>query len=114
MFAELAGLERLRLDGSRLTQLDMRGLSLDLRGVDLHANPWQCDCRLRPLRRWLLLYKVPPSVTPRCDSPPRLAGRALSDAVERQLACQPNVMPSSMFLEVAEDQNVSLSCRARA
>ncbi|XP_037071191.1 leucine-rich repeat and fibronectin type-III domain-containing protein 4-like [Pollicipes pollicipes] len=114
VFAALGRLEWLRLDGNRLTQLDAEGLSLDLHGVDLHDNPWQCDCHLRSLRRWLVLYRVPPAVAPQCAAPPRLAGRVIRDAAERQLACLPDVSPPSMELKVPEDHNVTLNCRVRA
>ena len=114
VFAELASLQWLRLDGNRLTTLQPDGLSLGLHGVDLHANRWRCDCRLRPLRRWLVLYKVPPAVVPLCTEPPRLAGRPLRDTEPLQLACLPELTPSEQLIEVAEHQNVTLSCRVRA
>ncbi|XP_043220893.1 leucine-rich repeat-containing protein 24-like [Amphibalanus amphitrite] len=113
-FAALTKLQWLRLDGNRLATMQPDGLSLGLHGVDLHANPWRCDCRLRPLRRWLVLYKVPPAVVPRCSEPPRLAGRPLRDTEPPELACLPEVTTDQWLIEVAEHQNVTLNCRVHA
>ena len=60
---DLRALEWIRLDGNRIAHLSpahfaLSGMSnppaFGLHGLDLHGNPWNCTCSLRPLRETVL------------------------------------------------------------
>ncbi len=116
-FDGLLHLQWLRLDSNRLTHLTpapLRRLS-SLHGVDLHANPFNCTCRLRALRQWMLGANVP-SVTssmPTCATPVRLAGRAWDSTLSvDQFACMPKIHISAMESANLEGGDNSLYCKA--
>ncbi|XP_049789176.1 uncharacterized protein LOC126194873 isoform X2 [Schistocerca nitens] len=114
-FSGLDNLEWLKLDGNRLNNI--RGtdtLPSTLHEIYLHQNPWQCDCRLTDLRAWLVTYKVPHTEEPKCTSPVRLKGELIKTLDLNDLACLPDVSPTTLYLEIAEGKNVSLLCRVSA
>ncbi|XP_046389197.1 uncharacterized protein LOC124158067 [Ischnura elegans] len=120
-FSGLDSLEWLKLDGNRLRTIGGGSgagasaiLPASLHGVDLHHNPWHCDCRLLGLRSWLLRYNIPHSIEPRCNTPARLATKPVKSLPPHDLACLPDVSPTAMFLEIAEGRNASLLCRVSA
>ncbi|XP_071445259.1 uncharacterized protein kek2 [Hetaerina americana] len=124
-FSGLDSLEWLKLDGNRLRTIGGGAgggssaeasaiLPASLHGVDLHHNPWHCDCRLLGLRSWLLRYNIPHSIEPRCNTPVRLATKPVKSLPPHDLACLPDVSPTAMFLEIAEGRNASLLCRVSA
>ncbi|KAJ9590918.1 hypothetical protein L9F63_016048 [Diploptera punctata] len=114
-FSGLAKLEWLKLDNNRLNNI--RGthiLPVSLRGIDLYKNPWQCDCRLLEFRTWLDNYNVPQTIDPTCDTPHRLRNIAIKSLELGDLACLPDVTPTTLYLEIAEGRNVSLLCKVSA
>ena len=46
--------------------------SLNFQGIEVHNNPWQCDCQLQEFTRWVHLTAVPRVAEPRCQQPLRL------------------------------------------
>ena len=52
--------ESIILDNNRLTSLTPEVFVplLSLKKVQLHSNPWKCDCKLKNFRDWLLSKKV--------------------------------------------------------
>lgn len=114
-FQGLDKLEWLKLDNNQLTTVpETMLLPKVLHGVDLHNNPWQCDCRLQHLRSWLVKYNVPSSIEPKCSSPPRLETRIIKHVYPEDFACAPEVRPTSLFLDVQEGKNVSFACHVVA
>lgn len=114
-FDGLESLEWLKLDKNRI--MNIRGSNIlpeKLNGISLHNNPWQCDCKLLDFRDWMVKYKVPQTVDPKCNSPVRLRGRLISNLEATDLACLPDVTPTTLYLEIAEGKNVSLLCRVSA
>ncbi|XP_044732318.1 uncharacterized protein LOC123295152 [Chrysoperla carnea] len=114
-FTGLNNLEWLKLNGNRLTHI--RGteiLPVSLHGIDLHHNRWICDCRLLDLHNWLLNFKIPHAVEPTCTRPPRLAGRVIKSVNLEDLACLPDISPTTLYLEIGEGKNVSLLCKVSA
>lgn len=115
-FYGLDNLEWLRLDGNRISAL--RGnhiLPQSLHGINLHGNRWNCDCNLLDLHAWLINYNVPQQVeNPKCASPPRLAGEAIKFLKNEDLACVPDITPTSLYLEITEGRNISLLCKVTA
>ncbi|XP_065158487.1 uncharacterized protein [Atheta coriaria] len=114
-FDGLQSLERLRLDSNQLTTIDGAStLSKHLQEVDLQGNQWQCDCRMVEMRSWLEGYELPTSVAPMCAGPPRLAKRPVKSIPRAELACLPDVTPTTFYLEIAEGKNISLRCQISA
>ncbi|NXJ71534.1 TPBGL protein, partial [Rostratula benghalensis] len=89
------GLEELDLRNNslqRLTAAELRGLEAPgWRGLrlTLGANPFSCDCALRPLLAWLraTAARVPDARSLRCAGPPALRGTALLRLRPEGLAC---------------------------
>ncbi|PSN41397.1 hypothetical protein C0J52_25740 [Blattella germanica] len=114
-FTGLPKLEWLKLDSNRLNNI--RGTHIlpeSLRGIDLYKNPWQCDCRLLEFRSWLINSNVPQTIEPICDNPHRLKNIPVKSLELGDLACLPDVTPTTLYLEIAEGRNVSLLCKVSA
>ncbi|XP_014483101.1 PREDICTED: leucine-rich repeat-containing protein 24-like [Dinoponera quadriceps] len=112
-FEGLQSLEWLRLNGNRLGHVPDHTLPFggNLRGLTLHNNPWQCDCRLRVMQAWLKesAAAAPQQSEPVCDSPARLRGRQIKALKINELACLPRIDIQD-HLEVYEGGNVTLRC----
>lgn len=111
-FEGLEKIEWLKLDYNKVKFVTGENiLPKHLHGVDLHHNPWQCDCKLVDLRLWLDESRVPNIVEPTCASPVRFQGAQIRTIDIPELACMPDVRPTPIFLEIAEGQNASLLCQ---
>lgn len=114
-FAGLDRIEWIKLEGNLLSTI--RGASTlpnNLHGLDLHNNPWICDCWLLELRGWLISSRVPMAIDIQCIAPERLKGKDVKTLDPKELACLPDVAPTTLYLEIAEGKNVSLLCRVSA
>lgn len=111
----LPALEFLLLDNNRLTTLPAQAVSPLPRLSTLHlqGNPWQCDCRLSSLRRWMRTRNIPLGEPPRCAGPPRLESASWDELSLEQFACPPQVHADSL-VSVQEGRNATLVCRVRA
>lgn len=95
-FEPLRLLEKLKLAFNRLTELRPRlvdSLS-NLHELTVHNNPWNCDCRLRKLRKWLVEKNVPYEVSPVCAKPKRIENRTFDEMGEQEFACIPEILPN--------------------
>ncbi|KAF2366955.1 Immunoglobulin I-set [Trinorchestia longiramus] len=114
-FQGLDKLEWLKLDDNQLTSVpETMLLPKMLHGVDLHNNPWHCDCKLQHLRSWLVKYNVPSSIEPKCSTPQRLESQVIKHVLPEDFACPPEIRPTSLFLDVLEGKNVSFACHVVA
>ncbi|KAK4886546.1 hypothetical protein RN001_002817 [Aquatica leii] len=114
-FDSLNSLERLYLDGNKLTAIKgSRTLPHSLRGINLQNNPWECDCHIADLHTWLMDINLSNSMSPTCQSPSRLLGRAIRSIPNSELACLPDISPTTFYLEISEGKNVSLLCNVNA
>lgn len=94
-FEPLSMLEKLKLAYNSLTELRPRlvdSLS-NLHELTVHNNPWNCDCRLRKLRKWLVEQNVPYQVSPMCAEPKRIQNRTFDEMGEQEFACTPEILP---------------------
>lgn len=115
-FRGMDNLEWLRLDGNRIGSISGRNvLPTSLHGINLYGNAWNCDCNLMEFHRWLLTYQTPQQIDdPKCSGPERLSGRTIKWLRPAELACVPDIRPTTLHLEVAEGQNTSLRCQISA
>ncbi|KAF5308821.1 hypothetical protein FQR65_LT00521 [Abscondita terminalis] len=114
-FDSLNSLERLHLDGNKLTSIKgNRILPHSLRGIELQNNPWECDCHIVDLHTWLMDINLPNSMSPTCQGPSRLSGRAIRSIPSTELACLPDISPTTFYLEISEGKNLSLLCNVNS
>jgi Leucine-rich repeat (LRR) protein len=115
-FIGMDNLEWLKLDGNRIRTI--RGshiLPESLNGISLHGNRWSCDCRLMDIYGWLTTYSsIPQSEDPKCFEPQKLQGHTIKSLQIDELACLPEITPTTIYLEIAEGRNISLLCKITA
>lgn len=110
-------LESLKLNGNRLTELRPRTIETlrRLHGVELHDNPWLCDCRLRAAKEWLTDNNIPYPVAPVCSGgPERVIDKTFAELHVDDFACKPEILPISRYIEATTGENASIVCRAGA
>ncbi|XP_054743574.1 uncharacterized protein LOC129248154 [Anastrepha obliqua] len=114
-FIGMDNLEWLRLDGNRIGFIQgPHILPKSLHGISLQSNRWMCDCRLLDVHAWLNNYVTPKVEEPKCVEPPRLKGQTIKSLKKEELACLPEVTPSSTYTEISEGRNMSIVCVVRA
>lgn len=108
-----SSLEWLRLDKNQLRDLKPSTVVslMKLHGVQLNDNPWNCSCKLRPLREWMERRKVPYGDPPVCKSPTRLARMSWDKLELDDFACEPHPVPVTPVVVVTEGDNATVSCR---
>ncbi|XP_060849746.1 leucine-rich repeat-containing protein 24-like [Rhopalosiphum padi] len=115
-FDGLHSIEWLRLDYNQIVRIEAAGgavvLPLSLHGIEMHHNPWSCDCRLRDVHRWLNNNSAPHTVEPTCHGPDRLRGTVIRKLATEELACAPVATAASPeYVETDAGKNVTLACR---
>lgn len=117
-FDGLQSLEWLRLDHNQIVRMESTGggggavLPLSLHGIEMHHNPWTCDCRLRNIYRWLNNNSAPHTVEPTCHQPDRLRGTTIRKLAAEELACAPAAATASpAYVLTDAGKNVTLACR---
>ncbi|XP_050422264.1 uncharacterized protein LOC126834411 isoform X2 [Adelges cooleyi] len=106
-------LEWLKLDNNQLRDVKPSTLvSLaKLHGVQLNENPWNCSCKLRPIREWMVKRNVPFGAPPVCKSPARLSRISWDKLELDDFACEPHANPVMSVVQVTEGDNATVSCR---
>lgn len=109
-FRDLEQLQHLRLDHNHISSFPTNlVVSLHrLQGIELHGNPWECDCRLRRLHIWLSVVSHPTS--PICASPPRLEGKSFKDIDLDSFACPPQVLVTGKKAQGKAGGNITAWC----
>ncbi len=76
---------------------------MTVKGVSLNGNRWRCDCHLVGLRDFLRNRSVAVEQEPPiCSSPDRISGQRIADLADAELACAPQVSPTSSFEETIQ------------
>ncbi|XP_022904395.2 leucine-rich repeat-containing protein 24-like [Onthophagus taurus] len=114
-FEGLPKIEWLKLDHNKIRFItDKRILPKTLRGIELQGNPWFCDCNLLEFHSWIVDFKIPSAEEPLCYKPSKYSGKSVRSLVQNDLACLPEIGPTSFFLEVDEGKNISLLCQIKS
>uniref|UniRef100_A0A1A9V871 Ig-like domain-containing protein n=1 Tax=Glossina austeni TaxID=7395 RepID=A0A1A9V871_GLOAU len=116
-FEGLHGLTLLRLNGNKLSELVPKTIETlsRLHGIELHDNPWMCDCRLRDAKLWLMEKNIPYPVAPACaGGPERVIDQTFNELSVNDFACKPEMLPVGHYVETTMGENASMSCRAKA
>lgn len=116
-FSGLTKLQFLKLDTNRLSTLSVSVL-LDLPPLyllDLHKNPWNCDCELRAAREWMIKHNVPQSVPPTCAAPDKMSG-IMWNTIQTldEFACAPQIITRDTDVTAFTGLNASFSCTIMA
>ncbi|VVC90157.1 uncharacterized protein LOC126978094 [Leptidea sinapis] len=112
-FLNVPKLNILRLDGNKLEHLKVDALNAltSLSNLDVHDNPWRCDCYLQPFRNWVIsknLYTSPIS----CSEPAKVHGKLWKELDSSDFACRPSIVyPSVKSTIRSADNNITLSCQ---
>uniref|UniRef100_A0A336LZT5 CSON009325 protein n=1 Tax=Culicoides sonorensis TaxID=179676 RepID=A0A336LZT5_CULSO len=114
-FEGLEALHTLKLNGNKLS--DLRAKTIEtlakLRGIELHDNPWVCDCRLRAAKIWLTDNNIPFTVSPVCaGGPERVIHHNFVELDVDEFACKPEMGVMSRIVEASAGENASITCRA--
>ncbi|XP_063831819.1 uncharacterized protein LOC135081030 [Ostrinia nubilalis] len=112
-FVNLPQLKILRFDGNNLSHMKPETLMAlrNLSGLDLHNNPWRCDCNLQTFRDWVIshnLYTPPTS----CAEPATVREKLWNELDSSNFACRPTILePLPDSTVKSYDENVTLTCK---
>lgn len=112
-FVNLPQLKILRVDGNNISHMKPETLmSLrNLSGLDLHNNPWRCDCNLQNFRNWAISHNLytPPTA---CADPPAVRDKLWSELDSVNFACRPTILePLPDATVKSYEENVTLTCK---
>ncbi|XP_047538929.1 uncharacterized protein LOC125072362 [Vanessa atalanta] len=112
-FVNLPQLKILRIDGNSLSHMKPETLMAlrNLSGLDLHNNPWRCDCNLQTFRDWVIshnLYTPPTS----CAEPASIRSKLWNELDSSNFACRPTILePLPDATIKSYEENVTLICK---
>lgn len=109
-------LESLKINGNKLTELRPQTVETlnRLHGVDLHDNPWHCDCRLKAVKEWLTNNNIPNPIPPVCSGPERIVHKTFAELQTDEFACKPEILQVSRYIEATAGDNATIVCRANS
>ncbi|XP_058806263.1 leucine-rich repeat-containing protein 24-like [Phymastichus coffea] len=115
-FQGLEMLETLTIDHNRIQTLQLGTFEplKKLRSIELHENPWICDCQLREVKSWLVNQNLPTTISPVCQQPARLANRTFAELSIDDFACPPVMLLASRYAEATIGENASIVCTVTA
>lgn len=116
-FNGLELLQSLKINGNKLQGLEEHTIKTlsGLHGIQLHDNPWFCDCRMRIAKLWLTEKNIPLTVSPVCSAgPDSTIGRKFTDLNVDDFACKPEMLPVTRHIKVFSSHNATVKCKAYA
>ncbi|XKL63146.1 hypothetical protein PGB90_005510 [Kerria lacca] len=118
-FEGIEFLELLRLNGNKLSEVKLETVDAlsGLHNIELHDNPWYCDCSLRTLKIWLTEKKIPYSIEPICSGgPTRILNKSFNQLHADDFACKPEmkIKPDSRYIESASGDNATIICKVES
>ncbi|XP_054004514.1 leucine-rich repeat-containing protein 4C-like [Hylaeus anthracinus] len=115
-FRGLELLESLKLNNNQLSTLHPGTFEPlnKLTSIELHENPWICDCHLREMKMWLVKHNLPTLIAPQCHGPKQLLNRTFTDLGIDDFACRPILLIASRYAEATIGENASIVCRVSA
>ncbi|XP_054262871.1 leucine-rich repeat-containing protein 24 [Macrosteles quadrilineatus] len=116
-FEGVEQLENLRLNGNKLRELRPKTVERlsRLHGVEMHDNPWVCDCNLREAKMWLIEKNIPYPISPTCiGGPDRVLGRSFNELDIEDFACKPEIRLDSRYVEATKGDNATIVCKVES
>lgn len=116
-FENLDTLQLLKLNGNKLSELRARTFEPfgKLHRVELHDNPWLCDCRMRSTKVFLVEHKIASPIPPTCSGgPERVIDKSFYELSVDDFACRPEMLPVRRHVGAVSGENATLHCRAGA
>lgn len=112
-FVNLPQLKILRFDGNNLNHMKPETLMAlrNLSGLDLHNNPWKCDCNLQTFRDWVISHNLytPPTA---CAEPATVRDKLWNELDSSNFACRPTILePLPDSTVKSFEENVTLNCK---
>lgn len=114
-FRDIRFLKSIKLNNNRLTTIAYNVLSdiPPLYTIALEHNPWNCDCELRPLHRWIsdnnMLLEPP-----QCKTPAKYENKDWSKMFIDELACVPILLPTEIENSGQIGGNATFKCRIKS
>ncbi|XP_031843582.1 leucine-rich repeat, immunoglobulin-like domain and transmembrane domain-containing protein 2 [Nomia melanderi] len=109
-------LESLKLNNNQLSTL-YKGTFEPLNkltSIELHDNPWICNCSLREMKMWLVKHNLPTLQAPLCHGPKQLLNHTFTDLGIDDFACRPILMMASRYAEATIGENATIVCLVSA
>jgi len=105
--------ESVSIDGNRLRNIrEETFLNLqNLKHLQLHNNPWLCDCRLKNFRDFVVARQLSSNSRTICQEPERLADRSWSQIESHDFACKPEVEIQIPKVLAILGENATLECK---
>ncbi|CAG9762505.1 unnamed protein product [Ceutorhynchus assimilis] len=105
-------LEWLKLDNNNLSGVESSVFTIlrNLHGLELAGNPWNCTCKIRNLREWMIRQNVPYDIPPTCENPERLSKKSWRILDLDEFACPPKIEATKVKARGIEGNNITLSC----
>ena len=113
-FFNLTKLNTLKLRNNQLVRLNPStfqapGMPAHFSSLELHDNPWDCDCQLRGFFNFAKNFITTPTY---CDKPERLRPTSWQELDPKQLACGPTIVWLEQNDRVTPDsEQVTLNCQ---
>lgn len=116
-FDGIESLELLKLSGNKLSELQPKTIEKfqRLHSIELHNNPWLCNCGLRGVKEWLLNNNMPFLIAPICRyGPEHVVSKSFNELDIDDFACKPEMLPVSRYIETNTGDNATIICRIGA
>jgi len=106
-----SSIEEVNLAQNKLRRMsETTFLSLtSLKHLQLHSNPWLCDCQLKSFRD-LVVHRALSTGLTICAEPVRLADKPWDKVNSQEFACKPEVSVRAPTVFASPGQNATLEC----